>query len=47
MAGEAVRANYKVTFHRMKTGFTKAGSAKYAGKVVVAGIGIPGKADII
>jgi NAD(P)H-hydrate epimerase len=41
----AVRADLTVTFHRPKTGLrTRRGSA-YAGKVLVAPIGIPPKAD--
>lgn len=42
--GVAVKATYTVTFHRMKTGFPKAG--KYTGEVVVAGIGIPREAEV-
>ncbi len=45
--GDAVKADYTVTFHRMKPGFLREQSRKYAGKVVVAGIGVPEEADII
>jgi hydroxyethylthiazole kinase-like uncharacterized protein yjeF len=41
----AVRADLTVTFHRPKTGLTTRRGAAYAGKVLVAPIGIPPAAD--
>jgi NAD(P)H-hydrate epimerase len=41
----AVRADLTVTFHRPKTGLTTKRGAAYAGKVLVAPIGIPPAAD--
>ncbi len=41
----AVRADLTVTFHRPKTGLLTRRGAAYAGKVLVAPIGIPPKAD--
>lgn len=41
--GKAVKANVTVTFHRVKTGLTKA--RKYAGKIHVVDIGIPPEAE--
>ncbi len=41
-----VKADYTVTFHRMKTGLVRRQSGKYAGKVAVAGIGVPKEADV-
>lgn len=41
----AVRADLTVTFHRPKTGLTTRRGAAYAGKVLVAPIGIPPPAD--
>ena len=40
--GAAVRANLTVTFHAMKTGFSKAGD--FCGEIIVADIGIPPEA---
>lgn len=45
--GEAVEADYTVTFHRMRKGFLEERSGKYSGKVSVAGIGVPKEADNI
>ncbi len=43
----AVKADYTVTFHRMKKGLLLKGqSGKYAGKLSVAGIGVPKEADV-
>jgi NAD(P)H-hydrate epimerase len=42
--GDAVKATYTVTFHRMKKGFLRAG--KYTGEVTVADIGIPWVAEV-
>lgn len=44
--GEAVKAAYTVTFHRMKKGFLKGQSRKYTGKVIIAEIGVPKEADV-
>jgi ADP-dependent NAD(P)H-hydrate dehydratase / NAD(P)H-hydrate epimerase len=41
----AVRADLTVTFHRPKTGLQTKRGAAYAGKVLVAPIGIPAEAD--
>lgn len=41
----AVRADLTVTFHRPKTGLTTRRGAAYAGRVLVAPIGIPPAAD--
>ena len=41
----AVRADLTVTFHRPKTGLLTRRGAAHAGKVLVAPIGIPPKAD--
>ena len=41
----AVRADLTVTFHRPKTGLLTRRGAAYAGKILVAPIGIPPKAD--
>lgn len=41
----AVRADLTVTFHRPKTGLLTRQGAAYAGRVLVAPIGIPGEAD--
>jgi NAD(P)H-hydrate epimerase len=41
----AVRADLTVTFHRPKTGLLTRRGAAYAGKVLVAPIGIPTDAD--
>ena len=41
----AVHADLTVTFHRPKTGLTTRRGAAYAGKVLVAPIGIPAAAD--
>jgi NAD(P)H-hydrate epimerase len=41
----AVRADLTVTFHRPKTGLVTRRGAAYAGKVLVAPIGIPPAAD--
>jgi NAD(P)H-hydrate epimerase len=41
----AVRADLTVTFHRPKTGLLTRRGAAYAGRVLVAPIGIPPKAD--
>jgi ADP-dependent NAD(P)H-hydrate dehydratase / NAD(P)H-hydrate epimerase len=41
----AVRADLTVTFHRPKTGLVTRRGAAYAGKVLVAPIGIPSAAD--
>lgn len=43
---EAVKAEYTVTFHRMKRGLVRRQSGKYAGKVSVAEIGVPNGADV-
>lgn len=42
----AVKADYTVTFHRMKKGLIKRQSGKYAGKLSVAEIGVPKEADV-
>ena len=42
----AVRADLTVTFHRPKTGLLTRRGAAFAGKVLVAPIGIPPKADL-
>jgi hydroxyethylthiazole kinase-like uncharacterized protein yjeF len=42
----AVRADLTVTFHRPKTGLLTRRGAGFAGKVLVAPIGIPPKADL-
>jgi NAD(P)H-hydrate epimerase len=41
----AVRADLTVTFHRPKTGLLTKRGAAYAGKILVAPIGIPAEAD--
>jgi NAD(P)H-hydrate epimerase len=41
----AVRADLTVTFHRPKTGLQTRRGAAYAGKILVAPIGIPADAD--
>ena len=40
-----VRADLTVTFHRPKTGLRTRRGAAFAGKVLVAPIGIPAEAD--
>ncbi|MBI5361026.1 MAG: NAD(P)H-hydrate epimerase [Planctomycetes bacterium] len=42
--GTAVKAHVTVTFHKMKTGLSKAG--KFCGKITVENIGIPYEAEI-
>lgn len=41
--GEAVRANFTLTFHRMKRGLLK--RPEHAGRVMVEGIGVPPEAE--
>ncbi len=43
--GEAVKADFTVTFHRAKTGFSKA--REYTGELIVADIGIPREVETL
>jgi NAD(P)H-hydrate epimerase len=44
ICGEAVNADYTITFHRMKKGFRQ--REKYVGEVYVREIGIPSEAEV-
>lgn len=46
IGGEVVKADYTVTFHRMKRGLVRRQSGKYAGKVSIAEIGVPKEGDV-